>query len=471
MTDEKEVKQDLFYSYAFEVIKGNGGGEYVYSLQEDYIYSYENGVWKQIFEIEFLDRVEKSIPAITKFPLPTKKQIVENFKHKKYVRLDAWNKYHLINFENYMFDPLGMNVLAHKSDYFSTIRIPYKYDALAKCDLWIKTLLEIFEGNRSKMDLLQEFFGYCLSGDNEQKKGFLLLGETDTGKSTIIDTFRDVMGDMNISNVPLQYLAHPQYTPLLINKAVNLDPDVNKNAIDYEREFKIITGGKSEKVSCNQKHIPTFEFTPKCKLILAANIFPKITDHSSAFYQRLLVVPCERRFQEHEKDRLLNDKLRLELPGIFNWMVEGLHKLKNRGRFEQPEFMIRAVEELENENNPTNLFFDEHIEISMGSFLEKGDLYKKYTQWSEDTKNYALSENRFSNSLYKKFSCQTPKNARLETGGRRIWKNLRYTYFKNDDKQELSWEPAVASDKTLSNATIKASSQQVDNIEVIDWEK
>lgn len=465
MTDQKEVKQDLFYSYAFEVIKGNGGGEYIYSLQEDYIYSYENGVWKQIFDIEFLDRVEKSLPDITKFPLNTKKQIIENFKHKKYIRLEGWNKYPLINFENYMVDPLGMNVLAHKAEYLSTIRIPYKYDAYARCDLWIKTLLEIFENNQNKIDLLQEFFGYCLSSDNEQKKGFLLIGETDTGKSTIIDTFRDVMGDVNISNVPLQYLAHPQYTPLLINKAVNLDPDVNKNAMDYEREFKIITGGKSEKVSCNQKHIPTFEFTPKCKLILAANIFPKITDHSSAFYQRLLVVPCERRFREHEKDRLLNDKLKLELPGIFNWIVEGLHKLKKRGRFEQYDFMIKAIEELENENNPSNLFFNEHIEIIMGSFIEKGDLYKKYKQWSDDTKNYALSENRFSNALYKKFSFNTSKNARLEGGGKRIWRNLKYVGFKDDNKQEICWDPAVAVDKIPSPTTIGTDSQQG-----INWE-
>jgi len=468
MTDN--FKQDIYYSFAYEIIKGNGGGEYIYSLQEDYIYSYENGVWKQIFDIEFLDRVEKALPEITKFPLPAKKQIIENFKHKKYVRLESWNKYPLINFENYMFDANGMNVLAHKSEYLSTIRIPYKYDALAKCDLWIKSLMEIFEKNTKKIDLLQEFFGYCLSSENEQKKGFLLLGETDTGKSTIIDTFRDVMGDVNISNVPLQYLAHPQYTPLLINKAVNLDPDVNKNAMDYEREFKIITGGKSEKVSCNQKHIPTFEFTPKCKLILAANIFPKITDYSSAFYQRLLVVPCERRFQEHEKDRLLNEKLKEERAGIFNWMVEGLHKLKTRGRFEQHDFMVKAVEELENENNPSNIFFEEHVEISMGEFVEKGELFEQYVRWAGSDKQYILSKSRFAISVFKKFSKYTPKDTMHPQSRKRIWRNIKYVHFKDDSKEDISWEPAVATGKTSSPTTIEACSQQVNISEEINWE-
>ena len=93
---------------------------------------------------------------------------------------------------------------------------------------------------------------------------------------------------------------------------VNIDPEVNKEAVNYEREFKLLTGGKNERVSCNQKHIPTFEFVPKCKIILSANIFPRITDHSSAFYQRLLLIPCNRRFTEEEKERLAEIRSKIE---------------------------------------------------------------------------------------------------------------------------------------------------------------
>lgn len=467
--DTQDLKQDKYYCHAFDIINGKGGGEYIYSLQEDYIYVYEDGHWKQLFLIEFMDRLDQAMPIITKYPLTIKKQIVENFKHKKYLRLEGFNTHPLINFQNYMYDPAGNNILAHKPEYYSTMRIPYSYDALAKCPLWVKTLGEIFENDGMKMELLQEFFGYCLSNDSEQKKGLLLLGETDTGKSTVLDTFREVIGDKNISNVPLEYLANPQYTPLLMNKTVNLDPDVNKNASDYEREFKIITGGKQEKVSCNQKHIPTFEFTPKCKLVLAANIFPKITDHSSAFYQRLMVIPFNRRFREDEKDRLLNEKLKPELSGIFNWMVEGLNRLKARGRFKDYDFARDAVQELEDENNPSNLFFEEHIEISMGSWVEKGELFKRYQEWCNKTNNYALSTPRFSVAVYKKFSLQTPKHGQDAHTGKRIWKNIKYVPFKSDIKaQEIVWEdvrtPAVAVLKTLSPTTIKADSQQGDDI-------
>lgn len=438
-----------FYNFAFDIIHGKGGGNYIYSLEEDYVYIYENGYWHKLFDIEFLDKVEEAIPLLKKYDLPMKEKIIKQFKYKKYIRIEGLNNFPLINFENYMYDPVGDNVLAHNEEYYSTNRIPYQYKKISQCDLWLKTLNEIFEissnpQNQQKIDLLQEFFGYCLVPDMEQKKALLLLGETDTGKSTILFILKDLLGEANCSSVPLQYLSNPQYTPLLINKMVNIDADVSRNAGDYEREFKVITSG--ETVSCNQKHIPTFEFIPKCKIVLAANIFPKITDHSSAFYQRLLLIPCNRRFSEAEKNRLLHKQLKEELSGIFNWACQGLWRFKKRGQFEQHEFMKEAVGELEDENNPSNLFFEEHIEIDMNSYIEKGELFEKYQQWCIKNNNYALSQNRFSTAVYKEYVKQTPKNARLEDGGKRIWKNIKYVPFKSNIKpQEINWQdtPAV----------------------------
>lgn len=462
--DETEEKPSHpFFNLAYDIINGKGGGQYVYSLEEDYIYVYENGYWKKLFDIEVLDRVEHEITILKKYTLSMKEQILKQFKYKKYLRIEGLNNFPLINFTNYMYDPLGDNVLAHNEKYYSTNRIPYEYNKISQCDLWLKTLNEILENNVKKISLLQEFFGYCLVPDMEQKKALLLLGETDTGKSTILFILKDLLGEMNCSSVPLQYLPNPQYTPLLINKMVNIDADVSRNAGDYEREFKVITSG--ETVSCNQKHIPTFEFIPKCKIVLAANIFPKITDHSSAFYQRLLLIPCNRRFSEAEKNRLLHRQLKEELPGIFNWACEGLWRLKKRGQFEQHEFMREAVEELEDENNPSNLFFSEHIDIVLGEYIEKGELYERYKEWTFKTKNYALSSARFSSTVFKKYHKQTPKDTQHQDSRKRIWKNLKYVQFKTGIvPQEINWQDAPAVD--ITNNVQPSLSKQGD----ISWE-
>ena len=434
LTKLEYYKPEQMLEYAFDIKKGRAGGDYFYSLEEDYIYVYEEGYWKKIKDKQFQHRIEKGMGVLTTLTIQKRREVIENFKVKRHLSIEELNTSNLINFQNCMFDTTIYKDYPHSKDYYSTLRIPYNYDPEAKCHLWEKTLNEIFQNNSYKIKTLQEFLGYCVSSDNEQKKALLLLGDTNTGKSTIIDISREIIGEYNCSNVPLQYLSNPQYTPLLINKMVNIDPEINKEAVNYEREFKLLTGGKKERVTCNQKHIPTFEFVPRCKLLLSANEFPRIKDHSSAFYQRLLLIPCERRFKEEEKNRNLDDELRKELPGIFNWVIEGLKRLKERGKFEHPDFMKDAVEELENENNPAYVFFNDHVEIDLADeiYIEKSILFERYKEWCRGNEQYNLTHIQFSQCVIKKFGMVTPKNARLQGNGARIWKNLRYVNFKNE---------------------------------------
>ena len=170
---------------------------------------------------------------------------------------------------------------------------------------------------------------------------------------------------------------------------------------------------------------------------MAANIFPRITDHSSAFYKRLILIPCDRVFSYEEQNRDLPAQLHKELPGILNWAIEGLKRLSQRGRFEELDFMKEAIQELEDENNPSNLFFDEYVSVDMsdGVYIEKGELFEKYKNWCQETNNYALTKARFASAVYKKYNKETPKHARLPDGGKRIWLHIKFIQnkLKNTD--------------------------------------
>lgn len=434
METEKSVVRstpdDLMYIYAKKAID-EGKYKYLYCIEEDRFYIYKDGYWQGLHELELVDLINETV-RITHLTLNQTKNITGQMKRLIKIRLDQFNTYPLFNLENYMIDPIGKNVLDHDQIYYSTNRIPYRYDEHAPCSLWLKTLDEIFEGNQKKISLLQEFFGYCLTQEIDQKKALLLLGDSDSGKSTILFTLRDLLGSKNCSSVPLKVLSNPQYTPLLVNKLVNIDADVDKSAANYEAEFKIITSG--EPVTCNQKFIETFEFIPKCKIVLAANTFPRITDHSSAFYKRLILIPCERIFPEEAQNKNLKYQLKEELPGILNWVITGQKRLKQRGRFEQHDFMRDAVQELEDENNPVNNFFDEHIEIDISgdAYIEKGELYEKFKAWTEETNNcYKLNLARFSQCVFKKYHKFTPKQTSHPLTHKRIWRSLRYVEVKS----------------------------------------
>src|ERR1700741_2483269 len=464
-----ELLQDIFLTYAHNIRDGQAKDRYIYCLEENKFYIYEAGVWRQIYDMEFLAKISQYIKDITKFPLSQRKQIIENYKIVAHQSLRDFNYLPLLNLKNYMVDIKGDNILSHHPDYYSTIQLPYIYDINAKCDLWLKTLHEIFEGDTKRIELLQEFFGYCLTYDVEQKKALLLLGESDTGKSTVLFTLRDLVGQPNCSSVPLKYLSNPQYTPMMVNKLVNIDADVAKDASNYEAEFKIITSG--EPISCNQKFIETFEFIPKCKIVLAANIFPKITDHSSAFYKRLILIPCDRIFDEKEKNRFLNLQLKDELPGIWNWAMAGLRRLKKRGMFEQHDFMKNAVQELEDENNPVNSFFEEHIEIAFEQYIEKAELYEKYKEWTYITKNYTLSKERFAACVYQKFHKETPNQARSSSDSRSyIWKNIKYVHFKDDNKHEIDFREPAAVNNSSNVKAVNPLESRTGSQEDIQWD-
>ena len=492
MTNEntvKEIKAEKLYEIAQSVANGEIG-DFVYCLHNGRFYMYEKGVWKELFEIEFLSKIQEGIirelrfkstddkwhiqkgKILTKYTPSRKKQIIEHFKLIKYKSLEDFNKSHLINLENYMIDPIGNNICKHDKEFYSTIRLPYQYNNQANCELWIKTLLEIFEGNIDIVNSLQEYFGYCLTRDTSQIMALLLIGESKSGKSTIIHVLRHMIGLQNCSSVSMKDISNPQYTPLLINKLVNIDSDVSEKSQDFEAQFKIITSG--EQITCNQKFIPTFEFVPYCKIIMAANRFPRITDHSSAFYNRLLAIPCDRVFLPSEQDRTLKVKLLEELPGILLWAIKGLHKLNKRGMFEEKDFIKEAIEELREESNPVDVFFRDHIETDVnGDFhVEKGEIYIKYSLWCKENGNAPMSSIKFGQAIYQKYSKFTPKKSQDHATGKRVWRNLRYVDKKLNDsiKQEVHWqdtEPVETVSPHIPLA-IEAESKQVQSD--INWE-
>lgn len=437
--DKDVVKNDgvnPMYEIAENIKDGDLDRDYVYCIEDNKYYCYENSYWKDIHELEIELNLNIHMPIVKKYTPSMKAQIFHHMRVLLQKRMGVFNSTSLLNFPQGEFDPETKILTPHVKEHYSTIRLPYDYDEHATCPLWVKTLGEILEGNQDKIDMLQEFLGYCLTPRMQLKKALLLLGESDTGKSTILFVFKAMIGRINYSTVPLKNMGHPQYTPMMINKLVNIDTDVDKNAEAYEDNFKKITS--YEEIECNQKYIETFSFVPKCRIILAANIFPKITDHSSAFYNRLIIIPCDRIFSKEEQDTELLGKLYEELSGIFNWCVEGYQKLKARKQFKDVDFSREAVEELEDTNNPSNLFFREHVEIAMGEFIEKGDLFNHYKRWSDDNKQYTLTAAHFSVAVYKTFHKQTPKKAQHD--GKRIWRNLKYIPFKATQMMDKGWQ-------------------------------
>lgn len=442
MSDQDPINK--MYTIANGVSSGGLGIPITYCLEDKCFYLYQDGYWKCTNDIPLLSLItnKDKYKWANSFSITIRKQILDNLKLMVFKELSEFNSHELINFPSGMFDILGNNMISHDKKFLSTIRIPYKYNMIDDCPLWLETLHGIFEGDKERIEILQEFFGYSLTRDVRREKAMLLLGESRSGKSTILETLSSLVGEDNCSFVPLDSLQDGQATPMLINKVVNIDSDVCGNAEKFEKPFKVITSGEPIKV--NDKFIKQFTFRPFCKLVMAANKFPRITDHSSAFYKRLILLPCDRVFEAHEQDINLKNKLKEELPGIFNWAVKGFHRLEERGGFEvSKKFMTDAIEELREESNPVDVFFRENIvtDVMGTAEIEKGELYIKYAEWCRTNGNVPMANNKFSGVMYAKYSKFTPKDVKSNTGNyKRVWKNIRFINHNIPQGEQISWQ-------------------------------
>lgn len=440
LMSEQEI--DKMTSVAKAIVDGSLGKGVVYCAEEDCFYVYENFYWKRIKKLKLLKQIieTKGYSYLENHTFDKRMKIIDNLTLYAQIDQTEFNSRGFLNFDVGEYDPIEMKMHGHEQKFYSTIRMPYPFDGSAKCELWDKTLSEIFEGDKLKIELLQEFFGYCLTRDTRREKALLLLGESRTGKSTILHILGNLIGEENCSYVPLKHIGNPQYTPMMVNKLVNIDTDVSNKAEEFEDDFKVITSG--ERVSCNQKYVETFHFSPYCKLVMAANEFPVIRDHSSAFYKRIILIPCDRIFDEKEQDVRLKDKLIQELPGIFNWAVAGLVRLNNNNKFQDNEDMKQAVEDLREQSNPIDVFLREHIQVELnnGTFTLKSDLFQYFQSWCTKNEIKAISAIRFSQCVYRKFSQFTEKKSQDIHSGKRIWRNLKYVEQKGEAQgEQVSW--------------------------------
>ena len=66
-----------------------------------------------------------------------------------------------------------------------------------------------------------------------------------------------------------------------------------------------------------------FEFLPQFKLIIAGNHKPGLRSVDEAIRRRFNLIPFTITIPPSERDELLPEKLKAELPGILAWMIRG----------------------------------------------------------------------------------------------------------------------------------------------------
>jgi len=299
------------------------------------------------------------------------------------VRGNALNpEKHLICLKNGTLNTRSYELLEHSPQHMLTNRTNVEWNPNALAPRWLQFLDECFASDMDKaqkIDFVQEWMGYCLVPDTSQHKFVWMVGAGGNGKSVLIQTLVHLLSEDNVSHVHIEQLSEKFVRASLDGKLLNVSSEMSAQATLADRQFKTIVSG--EPIQAEFKNKDSFSFRPTVRMLASTNHLPRLLDLSDGFTRRAVILTFNRQFAEHEQDKGLEGKLIAELSGILAWAVEGLRRLRDRGKFVIPDSSVVALERYGLESDPVALFADECLEKVTSRGMPPSEVYQEYGNW------------------------------------------------------------------------------------------
>lgn len=322
----------------------------------------------------------------------------------------------LLNVNNGTVDIRTGNIKPHDPDDLITklIEIDYKPDAV--CPTWDEVLQRIAREDsdvgKPISRFLQRWFGYNLSGSCREQKFVVHYGNGRNGKSTVLDTVANVMGDYAGTAAPGLMLSsdksrHPTEIADLFGRRMVTAHESGEGGVLREDFIKQATGG--DKLKARYMNKDFFEFSPTHKLQLLTNYKPVIKGQDEGIWRRVLLVPYAAKFGTEQevqsgaahyvRDNRVMEYLEHEREGILAWLVEGAVEWYRDG-LNPPDAVLAASKGYQKEQDRVLQFVEEICELGMDfrSYLTNGDhegIYPTYNRWCKVGGMHPLSKINF----------------------------------------------------------------------------
>ena len=288
----------------------------------------------------------------------------------------------LLAVSNGLLDLTTRELLPHTPAYFNANALEFAYDATATRPEWDRFLSQVFPDGQQVIDTLQEMFGLMLTADTSHQKAFMLIGPPRSGKGTIARILTAVLGSANVCAPKLADLGKDFGKQTLIGKRAailgdaQLGSKADKDAI--AETLLSITG--QDTINIGRKYQGDWTGRLETCFVMMANELPKINNASGALVNRFIMLTTDESFLGRE-DHGLEARLMTELPGILNWSLDGLVRLRARGRFVQPQSSADAMLEMEHLGSPVKAFLHEMCDVGAEFTTATADLYQAYVGW------------------------------------------------------------------------------------------
>lgn len=402
------VDEDVLYHVITEVLAMVEHSIFMWTVTE--VMGADNvDVVKTVGQTELTERDISEEKAMDYFSRCSKMVTIKNcadiFKKLKgmYLNWDLmdYQQSPYINLENGVFDLSTKELLPHSTDYRLHKIMGYAYDPAATCPTFDTMLETLFPDEAVRKEMLKAF-GLCLAKEQlpAKKALFLLVGEKDTGKTTLVNIVNSVLGEYGKS-IDNSVLMRRQTTksnvgPELLELRDTLfisTSEVSQDARLDGAKVKAMTGNTiiSTRNLYDRKMI-TFSVVG---LIFIDSNYKPFLDNDDALWGRLKIFPFTQVITS--KDKTLQKKLEAEKSGIFNRLLEGLQMVLDEGEIIECPAMLAAKEQYKTEMTVTEQFISDCLIMSDTETdrVPTTRVFEAYQNWCRDNGFHTMIRNKF----------------------------------------------------------------------------
>jgi len=412
--NEKKVKENDWYVEE-ELKSGKTRKIFLKKILVDYIHQnfkfiiIENDfyLWNEVFYELKSENFVKEIINNYLDESGTEKQVNDTFsgvyRRNNYKFEDVNNYPGILNLKNCMirYSNDKIEVLAHNSKYLFTTCFNVDYDPAAECPK-IEAFMEnslIYPEDKS---VILQFFASTLIGNTKAKYFMVFEGPPDCGKSTLLQSFTELLGEDNYTSISLKDITEKQFAAYrLRGKKANICGDISNEFINDSSLFKQILG--NDTFHADVKHKDPVQFRNTARFIFSCNQMPQCSDKTAGWYKKLLLIKFKTYRGELDND--LENKLKTEASGFLNLLIQFIIEVINQNyniittnsiKEEQQKYKI--------ENNNVLAFFNDCIQFNEWHIESSSKIYDRYKMYCDENGMKNVSMSNFNKMISAEFT-------------------------------------------------------------------
>ena len=358
-------------------------------------------------------------------PISETKEVIDLIKSATLVKREIFKDKKYLNLKNCIINLYTLESYQHTPAYLSRKQLAANYNPYALCPRFLKFLTEVLDDGDDIKSLIQ-MMASALIPYIKTEKAYVLLGDHDNGKSTIIKTLKIIFGNL-MGAVSLQDIVNnPFAAAQLDDRMVNGFADLPRFTVRDMGKFKALIS--QDDMMVHHKFGKMFTTNFPIKMFFSANNLPEIKDDNDATYKRFWALNFGPSIPLEQQDQNLLEKFQGEIDGILLLMIRNAHQLlKNDLKFIHPQ-SIKKTKELWLEKADSIATWIEQSFRFSSEFITRDRAYEDYKRFCSQFKQQIATPNRFVNRVN--------AHPRLHKGNRKISGKSFVVFYGGNLKNE-----------------------------------